>query len=1190
MGLFPEIGRAWLTAGNNLYLWSFENNRDFTCYTKSVYEIIDVALVPPIPGVFVDAVKWVLVLVTPVEIVLLAVSFDGDDLVLHETELRFPTDEVNMVAVVGVPGSGRLFLAGSDGNIYELVYRAEGDWLFGGAGRCKKINRTATPLSLLVPTFLRLPGTSRPPSSIVSMIVDAGRGLLWGLGEDSSIWQYWLGPDGRDFQLIAKFSGDEIVGAVGRIVPAGVISPSSASKSLEIVSLFPIERAESTQVTLLAICRTGIRLYFGKPSFGVGNEPAQSSDATPVRLLHVRAAPEENRVRDPKKLVHRWAPSLHTAFYRRGVCLTANSVTAEEDVLLGMILNPSVASLSAKTRLPLEYSIESALEGKVWSICELKSSSSADNSDKDGLFDEFSLAHLIPKRGFAVLTNVGVYLYSKLRPIDQLSALLTSQVHLNWDQLQRLFEAYGADQACSFCVALCCSSSTSKPNSNASNGSEFDWATVYGNGLTVLLRLGGNPKLLETSFYSQQPHQQARQNFGRIITTQPEFENSSLHDGLYAYFSRLVSGLWKRNIWTSEGKDTNTDWMKDSYTKTASLLFHFHKFLIDNLSVLTEKRLIASMQESTSLDLSSAQRLQSALESENESILALKETVGLCLEVLAFLSLAGDYRLFELLRGEPIAREYGDADLELLSTQTRGRNLLIELGNILVSRQLKLKIPTRPLCESLRTRCPSFFSIDDINLQEAMEALERAANRPPTSPERADCITEAMTALLASSRALSLQSLMSIFDQLDALGRQDASLRLGLQYASHLAESTDSDVLKQSLYVRLMDSLGKCGFFPERTLVIPGVDVDAIRSKWLALAVASSDASFHDCLYTWLLSNRFVGTLLDLPPNDHFQRFLLRDFTEGVDDELSVRDLLWKWLVRRGRFAEAAAVLYQLAASTQPGQKSLSLSERIEYLSLAVTNAHSQNGKDSHGSDVISMALKPYLLTITQLEEALEVAQLQLEVLQEAKSVVKSSDVITQLDGGLGLLGVTEMFNDYARPLQLTESCLKLVHTSGLINEVLVSQLWAEWLKQWLPRGSQPARQRLLQLCRRLYPSPGALPLGHVIDQLGREVFASNWGPEWLPGVLLEAGVPAVSVESEIFKLLQASGGSKAWLTNSRLRQFGLTMCAVVFACQGLAIAQASIDRLKQCAVMATELGDSQLSAEFTCILRDLAK
>ena len=126
MGLFPEIRRAWLSAGNALYIWSFENNRDFTCYLKSQYEIIDVALVRPKKGIFTDDVEWIIVVVTPTEMFLLAALFKSPeqsglqgysgssgekikhqsnysalDLELRETNLRYPSDEVNMISICG---------------------------------------------------------------------------------------------------------------------------------------------------------------------------------------------------------------------------------------------------------------------------------------------------------------------------------------------------------------------------------------------------------------------------------------------------------------------------------------------------------------------------------------------------------------------------------------------------------------------------------------------------------------------------------------------------------------------------------------------------------------------------------------------------------------------------------------------------------------------------------------------------------------------------------------------------------------------------------------------------------------------------------------------------------------------------------------------------------------------------------
>lgn len=50
MGLFPEIGRAWLTIDSNIYLWAYDNANDVAFYDKLTETIVSVGLMKPKPG------------------------------------------------------------------------------------------------------------------------------------------------------------------------------------------------------------------------------------------------------------------------------------------------------------------------------------------------------------------------------------------------------------------------------------------------------------------------------------------------------------------------------------------------------------------------------------------------------------------------------------------------------------------------------------------------------------------------------------------------------------------------------------------------------------------------------------------------------------------------------------------------------------------------------------------------------------------------------------------------------------------------------------------------------------------------------------------------------------------------------------------------------------------------------------
>lgn len=56
-----------------------------------------------------------------------------------------------MAEVVGTL-DGRILMGGKDGNIYELFYQAEDDWL---ESKCRLVNHSANIFSKFIPSFLK---------------------------------------------------------------------------------------------------------------------------------------------------------------------------------------------------------------------------------------------------------------------------------------------------------------------------------------------------------------------------------------------------------------------------------------------------------------------------------------------------------------------------------------------------------------------------------------------------------------------------------------------------------------------------------------------------------------------------------------------------------------------------------------------------------------------------------------------------------------------------------------------------------------------------------------------------------------------------------------------------------------------------------------------------------------------------
>ena len=122
--------------------------------------IVSVGLVKPWPKVFLDQIEYLLVVTTPLEVLLLGVAFKDaakadmprGSLTLYRTEFALSVDSVNMISIHGT-NSGRIFMVGNDGNLYQLEYQSDEGWF---TRKMRKTNLSAGPVTrFIVPPFLK---------------------------------------------------------------------------------------------------------------------------------------------------------------------------------------------------------------------------------------------------------------------------------------------------------------------------------------------------------------------------------------------------------------------------------------------------------------------------------------------------------------------------------------------------------------------------------------------------------------------------------------------------------------------------------------------------------------------------------------------------------------------------------------------------------------------------------------------------------------------------------------------------------------------------------------------------------------------------------------------------------------------------------------------------------------------------
>ena len=283
-------------------------------YDKLNETILSVSLSAPKPGVFLDSVKYVLVLATAVEVVLLAISWDknGSNLKLIPTAYTVPTDNIVMVKVIGSQ-SGRIFMAGTDGNMYELDYKSsQSPWAVvfgtGQTHKCQKINHSAWNWKLvhLVPPFLQT--ILDVNDSLVDLTMDDMRNVLYSISMRGILSALYLGSDSKAksllivrelqvFEEVQKFLSYQIPPESS---PQGGLFRNC--KSMSIIGAYVVPLSESRKVHLVVVLNNGIRIFLrlicnDRSAYSPGSGSGSNRGPVGVEIVYVRNPPSPDVIR-----------------------------------------------------------------------------------------------------------------------------------------------------------------------------------------------------------------------------------------------------------------------------------------------------------------------------------------------------------------------------------------------------------------------------------------------------------------------------------------------------------------------------------------------------------------------------------------------------------------------------------------------------------------------------------------------------------------------------------------------------------------------------------------------------------------------------------------------------------------------------------------------------------------------------
>ncbi|CAH0559339.1 unnamed protein product [Brassicogethes aeneus] len=1144
MGLFPEINRAWLTVDSDIYVWTYEENSDLAYFDGINETILCVGLVKPKPGVFHNFIKYLLVLTTSVDIVVLGVTFtegaegDNDEIqLIPDPVFTISTDGATISTISGTD-SGRLFLGSKEGNLFEISYQAESGW-FGK--RCKKVNLSTSSLSFLVPSFLN--AALSEEDGIAQIAIDNTRNILYILTEKGSIEVCDLGEKGNTFSRVTKLSQAQLVSQA-----MTTVKTLDSQNFRPIVSISAVEACDSANVNLVAVSQTGVRFYMSVVS--LSNQLPNQRPYT-LALLHVRLPPgySANIAVRPR--------CVHMSHYRDRNCVLVSTVK-DKDVLwcISSDLFPFNSTL-------MEAYTTVNLDGPVLAIAEVRH----DSPLQDPNFEAPPLAvrqHFEAQKKYVVLTSHGVQILVKLRPVDLLRQILRDSRGHDSETLKAFFMILKEDQACA--ASLILASLENDENTEIADCATRCFFTFGGEPKVALLNqtsaLSGStmfsPNIISTPAHNYQQNMYNMQSPNLSQTQQsPNFEVvcpfvfSSKHNGLYLYLGRILRPVWNRRCVNKVCIDGKT------FTNVSTISINDCIWILNNLTALhnfitqnTQLSSVCNTSSNANANGSFANQTTNATRStvtvrdaqleERRSLDALKIFANQCCQLLGFWRILCEHRFHELIGSLPENQQQVLQNTTFKELFLYRHDICSFLITTLVNSYLGDNASVDSISNKLREVCPQLYKSEDAAFSKANEILKMIRTVQNTD-EKEEMLISALQ--LCKSIGANIK-LREISRQFTALKAYKAVIELCHYYAQkvdpeniaeHFYNNDDNAAdhegygyyrKRMEVYTEVLAMLDTIYFEQNENRQATFADdcaVDSVTRQVISQVLDYPDEIMHIALYEWMVSKNMTSDLIKIS-QPSLEVFLKRSSNKD-NGNIAVMDLLWKYYESNNNHASAAKILNGLASQSGGA---VSLKERLSYLARAIMCMR---------SDKVGYA--PCLgVFLRDLEDKMEVAKVQEQILDAItnmqNSVPNAQEVITILNSGL--FEISQLYENFAEPFKLLECQLAIIDCAGYTDNVLIEHIWRQILTNELRKSSGSGNDRMAQvltkvkhLARYYASSLNCFPLDNIVYELEMLNSRLRGDKNLVPQTLVTLNVPFEKLVAVYNNLITLSANDQEW-------------------------------------------------------------
>ncbi|XP_017489429.1 PREDICTED: nuclear pore complex protein Nup155-like [Rhagoletis zephyria] len=1123
MGIFTEIGRAWLAIDTNIYLWKYDTGTDVAYYDALSRLITNVGFVKPREGVFKSHIKYILVLVTFDEITLLGITFSdidnaddmGDLLVIPEPIFTIPTDNIEIKVIKGTE-DGRIFLGGSDGCLYEITYQADNGW-FGR--KCRKINHSTSAFSFLVPKILKTYNTS----VIVQIEVDKTRNVLFTLSEEGDIEVFDLGTDGKSASRVFYKSVSSIAKEAQSV--ARTIDEVNFKK---IVSINAIEESESIHINLVAVTQTGVRLYFTTTAL---NSPEMRPFS--LTLMHIRLPPGFAA----SSLSHR-PSSVHMSYYKRGNFIFISSFD-NKDTLWAL----SNDTFAFNTELSELFSII-PLNNKIWSmaeeakVVEFKPYQCVFVKNKTFALEAPSTVtqHIEAPKKFVFLTTQGVIVGYKPRIVDQLKQLLMENQGYDNEAVKSFFLLHSSPQtnACAVALIIACDSHppgeerliewatsaffhygsdpivpsaaynqhiqalqankpvVSTPNSNPTSPG--------GDGSNFMLSPGMSiPRSTDTSFALSPIRQQYVQNMSPQTTPQMQAQNPNfiVHPnvqlpsyslkcrGLFIYFSRIIRPIWKLKTVSIKVTVSPEGATKEHLASNISIdEIKVYLLRLSSLCNFLRSNMKFSQPESDKYhtNLTRSPFVFGDIQAtERQLIFGLFNLIQHCVEVLNLWKLLCVHQFHVIVSTLLKDKQTQLSNMTFQELIVFGSEMTTILASALVRRFIEDNSTTDIINKRLQDLCPSIYKNENALHAKAHEMVIKARSLTNEN-DRKVLLENALELCKKIGARINLAAICELFQTVHwyeaivdiclTTAQNCDPQNIALHYYKN-KEHMDDQQGKMAFNARLecfnllLEIYGR--LCQQSKAVLSPRTPDPSQS-FLTPDAAKAHANTILRLATQSSDELFHYTLYNwlyehgqndklLEIKSSYLENFLKEKTTELQDSIALMDFLWMFYERNGHFNAAAQILSKLADQQSTD---ISLVKRIEYLSRAIVCMKSLDTR-LMGASFGKLNSAGEFLHI--LEEKMEVARIQMQLLDSIEKLPQPQhyeDAIRVLNSSLH--NVTTLYKDFAEPFQLFECQLKILHCAGHEDLNLIENIWRNIIDKelMLVANKEPETQKNL--------------------------------------------------------------------------------------------------------------------------------